>query len=263
MQKPPVDDEIHAALISKIMQCQRDLEVYAEMFDDYLKETGKFAKWKKLDRSEGFIGGSEGLAMKVTLASCDEDGNGKITSEELERLDEDSSSYLSEQNEAQLNAGVVAALILSFILPMSLEPIEATEDFIDFFGQDAVLPFRIIASVVTMISVATCLITLTLAIRFAVYTNWISSKRGRTLFAASLNAALFPQLQMMTLNSLVFAVIIRGTLVVGPLQGLLFILVAAAVQYTFSTVEWKHGKRAKDIQFDLVKMMVQRRKANR
>jgi hypothetical protein len=255
-----IDDEIHAALITKIKQCQCDLDVYVEMFDDYMKETGKFARWKKLDRAEGFIGGAEGLAMKVTLASCDEDGDGHITTDELERLDADSSSYLSEQNEAQLNAGIVAALILSFILPMTLEPIEVTDDFIDFFGQDAVLPFRIIASVVAMTSVATCLITLSLAIRFAVYINWISSNRGRTLFATSLDASLFPKLQMMTLNALVVAVTIRGTLVVGPLQGLFFILVAVVVQYVFLTTEWKHGKRAKEIQFDLVKMMLGRGK---
>ena len=255
-----VDDEVHAALITKIKECKRDLDVYVEMFDDYLKETGNFARWKKFDHAEGFIGGSEGLAMKVTLASCDEDGDGHITTDELEKLDADSSSYLSEQNEAQLNAGVVAALILSFILPLTLEPIEAADDFIDFFGQDAVLPFRIIASVVSMISVATCLITLILAVRFPVYTSWISSKRGRTLFVTSLDASLFPKLQMATLNALMCAVTIRGALVVGPIQGLFFILVCVVVQYGFLTGEWKHGKRAKEIQFDIVKMMLRRGK---
>ena len=146
MDDDEIDEDTYEELTAKVVQCREDLQKFLAM---RLKKKSGLAAFRDqylpgFDPVEIAIGGSDGLAMKYTMASCDKNGDGKIKADELEKLQESSANILSAQTEAQMNAGVVAALILSFMVPLSLEPIEASDDCADFFGQDAVKYLRIV-----------------------------------------------------------------------------------------------------------------------
>jgi hypothetical protein len=65
------------------------------------------------------IGMNEGLALLMSIASLEEDGDGKLSSAELEKFAEQSEKTISAHGESLTNAGVVCALILSVIYPMA------------------------------------------------------------------------------------------------------------------------------------------------
>ena len=254
MDDDEIDADTYEELTAKVVQCREDLQKFLAM---RLKKKSGLAAFRDqhlpgFDPVEIAIGGSEGLAMKYAMASCDKNGDGKIKADELEKLQESSANILSAQTEAQMNAGVVAALILSFMVPLSLEPIEASDDCADFFGQDAVKYLRIVSIIFTMLANVYCIATIILAVRFGLYVNWIP---GRTLFVSTLDAALFPKLQMGTLNSMMFAMIARGTLI-GPLQGLAGIVTFILYFVVLKGAEENAGARAKSIQLRLVKDMM-------
>ena len=174
--------------------------------------------------------------------------------EEIERLKESSVDILSAHTEAQMNAGIVAALILSFMVPLSLEPIEASDDCVDFFSRDAVHYLKYLSIFFTLLANVSCIATIILAVRFGVYVNWIASALGRTLFVSTLDARLFPELQMLTLTTLQFAMIFRGALA-GPLQGLAGIITYIMYNVFLHGAENSAGARAHNIQLKLVKDM--------
>ena len=257
MDDDEIDADTYEELTAKVVQCREDLQKFLAM---RLKKKSGLAAFRDqylpgFDPVELAIGGSDGLAMKYTMASCDKNGDGKIKADELEKLQESSANILSAQTEAQMNAGVVAALILSFMVPLSLEPIEASDDCADFFGQDAVKYLRIVSIIFTTLANVYCIATIILAVRFGLYVNWIPSAPGRTLFVSTLDAALFPRLQIGTLNSMMLAIIARGTLV-GPLQGLAGIVTLILYFVVLNGAEQNAGARAKSIQLRLVKDMM-------
>ena len=251
MDDDDIDADTYEELTAKVVQCREDLQKFLAM---RLKKKSGLAAFRDqhlpgFDPVEIAIGGSEGLAMKYAMASCDKNGDGKIKADELEKLQESSANILSAQTEAQMNAGVVAALILSFMVPLSLEPIEASDDCADFFGQDAVKYLRIVSIIFTTLANVYCIATIILAVRFGL------SAPGRTLFVSTLDAALFPRLQIGTLNSMMLAIIARGTLV-GPLQGLAGIVTLILYFVVLNGAEQNAGARAKSIQLRLVKDMM-------
>ena len=139
-----IDADSHAELTAKVIQCHEELQKYLTLLASKKSMLGRFHAG--FDKADTYIGGKEALAMKYAIASCDKNGDGKISKEELEKLQESSADILSAHTEAQMNAGVVAALILSFMVPLSLEPIEASDDCVDFFGQSAVKYLRILST---------------------------------------------------------------------------------------------------------------------
>ena len=252
-----IDADSHAELTAKVIQCHEELQKYLTLLASKKSMLGRFHAG--FDKADTYIGGKEALAMKYAIASCDKNGDGKISKEELEKLQESSADILSAHTEAQMNAGVVAALILSFMVPLSLEPIEASDDCVDFFGQSAVKYLRILSIFFTLLGNVSCIATILLAVRFGVYVNWISSAHGRTLFVSTLDAALFPQLQMMTLATLQFVMIVRGALA-GPLQGLAGIITFIMYNVILHTSENSAGARAHNIQVKLVKNLFAKRR---
>mgnify|MGYP000892135304 FL=1 len=251
MTADTIDADSHAELTAKVIKCHEELQMYLTLL---ASENSILGSNNPLSKADRHIGGKEMLAMKYALASCDTNGDGKISEEEIERLKESSVDILSAHTEAQMNAGIVAALILSFMVPLSLEPIEASDDCVDFFSRDAVHYLKYLSIFFTLLANVSCIATIILAVRFGVYVNWIASALGRTLFVSTLDARLFPELQMLTLTTLQFAMIFRGALA-GPLQGLAGIITYIMYNVFLHGAENSAGARAHNIQLKLVKDM--------
>lgn len=257
MSSDVIDAETHDELTAKVLKCQDELQVYLSLLS---RKKSKLRTFRDIVHPGGavedsYIGGREGLAMKYALASCDKNGDGKITEEELEKLQHNSANILSEQTEAQMNAGLVAALILSFLVPLSLEPIKESDDCVEFFGQDTVKYLKIVSIFLTLLANASCIVTILLAVRLGVYVNWITSTHGRTLYVSTIDASLFPRLQLGTLAALQFVMIARGALA-GPLQGLAGIITYIIYQGHLMWYDNSAGARAHGIQLKLVKDMM-------
>mmetsp|Transcript_28193 Transcript_28193/g.65171 ORF Transcript_28193/g.65171 Transcript_28193/m.65171 type:complete len:278 (-) Transcript_28193:138-971(-) len=95
-----------------------------------LKNMGKIMKY----------GGAEGLAVKVVLCKLDTDGSGSVNESELEAAQDLAARSVDAAANLCMNWGVVAALVLSMLLPVTFEDLvineeivqNCTEEWLDF-----------------------------------------------------------------------------------------------------------------------------------
>jgi len=81
------------------------------------------------------FGGLEGICTLLRLASLDKDGDGKITSEELQRFEETSVKLIDDAATLLTNTGVVSALVLTMFVPIELA--EPSSDTLETFHTGA------------------------------------------------------------------------------------------------------------------------------
>ena len=80
------------------------------------------------------LGGMEAVAAKINLASLDGDSNGKLSPEEYARFTEVGGRAVDRIITMCHNAVMVSALILSIVFTVAFQPIQASDETIEFFG---------------------------------------------------------------------------------------------------------------------------------
>jgi len=82
-------------------------------------------------------GGAEGLAVKVVLCKLDTDGSGSVNASELEAAQDLASRSIDGAANLCMNWGVVAALVLSMLLPVTFEGMDIHEDVLHNCTEDS------------------------------------------------------------------------------------------------------------------------------
>ena len=80
------------------------------------------------------LGGTEGAAVQYRVAMLDKDGDGTISVEELANFYQLAEDQKNRVLEGCLNWGLISALILSFSIPMVMEPPDVSDRCIAWFG---------------------------------------------------------------------------------------------------------------------------------
>lgn len=108
-----------------------------EMMKQATDARAKLAMWdhKASDGNWNQFGGLEGICTLLRIASLDRDGDGKITSEELQRFEETSVKLIDDAATLLTNTGVVSALVLTMFVPIELA--EPSSDTLETFHTGA------------------------------------------------------------------------------------------------------------------------------
>lgn len=130
------------------------LEAY---YHEGRRETFGFAKQLIL------LGGIEGAFSLICAAKLDKNADGLITAVELEIYREESKAVIENALNQYLNNGVVAALILSIVVPLALQPVDVGDECNDRFGADACHIFQILSFITVQIIFTSSLVLLYLS----------------------------------------------------------------------------------------------------
>lgn len=247
----PIDTEKYHTFIEVVRKAREDLSAYVQEIEKLgVQDVALISKFQwEMAEFRSRCGGAEGLSMKAMVATCDADGDGIITHGEMKRVNEALAVYLGDLKESMLQSGVIAALILSFIAAYSVEPLEASEDFLNYFGHSRERDFKIATTVVTNASILLCVLTIFVSARMMTVAGWITPMYGRVIFSATTPVAAFPILQEFSVWALILTLSLRGTVVVGPLQGLCGLLTLVIAWSFIQRNEFKYSKMAKAIQY--------------
>jgi len=159
---------------------------YETLVEQVKIATNKLRAWhsninKSIPSVKRGIDGVEGLAITLSLAILDKDGDGIITNKEYEAYLDSSKEKLDNAYSQLLNVGVVAALILSMLFPLAAgSPITPSEECEKFFGHNTVHVFLHIYYGLVIFVIAASLVALYTTMRtYTVMGFWITNQQTR------------------------------------------------------------------------------------
>lgn len=109
------------------------------------------------------LGGIEGAASLICAARLDKNGDGHISPHEMELFQEECKHLVDNALNQYLNNGVVAALILSIVVPLASQPSELGDECIDKLGENACHIFQVFSFVAIQITFTLSLVLLYLS----------------------------------------------------------------------------------------------------
>lgn len=209
------EDERIQKLLEKIRSARKELKEYLEQ--------------NSLKAADEMIGGQEGRAIKYSIAALDSDGDGDLSAEELEKLDEQIEGNIEKTLNLLLNAGVVSALILSMVFGWTFSPLSFTQDSLDFFGQSVCdwFNYMFILCINTAVFGSFGLIFTTVRM----YTHlafWLTTNESKTKYLSEVSMNIVAAMTLVVINSAVFAIPFGALVAVSPGAGLISTIFAVA-----------------------------------
>ena len=187
-------------------------------------------------------GGAEGICAKLALVALDKNGNGNISIIEARKYLSDGQQMVDNIQSLCLNNGVVAALILSFGVPMNHDPVvDFSDKAVEYFGADNCRSMAIATQIINLVVVCVSGLSIFVSIRiYTVLTQMLFSVTSKMHFIASCPFLLQSlNVAAVFIMALLFVFVMLTSLITcDPLAGMTAIgLVAVGVTFAF-LVEW-------------------------
>ena len=190
----------------------------------------------------GRCGGPEGIGAKLALVALDKNGNGNISIIEARKYLSDGQQMVENIQSLCLNNGVVAALILSFGVPMNHDPVvDFSDKAVEYFGADNCRSMAIATQIINLVVVFVSGLSIFVSIRiYTVLTQMLFSVTSKMHFIASCPFLLQSlNVAAVFIMALLFVFVMLTSLITcDPLAGMTAIGLVA-VGLTFAClVEW-------------------------
>lgn len=229
-----------------------DETIYAEVLEDVAKAKERCRKFVENDEDQSLtskqrefaahkLGGNEGRCIAMILASLDTDGDGTITHSELDEFETVAREYRTAASTQLMNVAIVAALVMSFVVPTIISVLEIAPKSAAFF-EGAIDYLEVIHHALALFTLAIAALTIFVALRITSQLEWIMTSYGKLKFLTSGLAGTeinIPQLmatsQMWMLNSLQCFILVRVSICCSPVAGLISMILSICV-YTQLTL---------------------------
>ena len=187
-------------------------------------------------------GGPEGIGAKLAVVALDKNDNGNISIIEVRKYLRDGQQMVENIQSLCLNNGVVAALIISFGVPMNHDPVvDFSDKAVEYFGADNCRFMAIATQIINLLVVCVSGLTIFVSIRIYTYlTQCLFGVPSKMHFIAlcpfllqSLNVAL-----VLTMALLIVSVMLTSLITCDPLAGMTAIGLVAVTGTIAALVEW-------------------------
>ena len=187
-------------------------------------------------------GGPEGIGAKLALVALDKNGNGNISIIEARKYLSDGQQMVDNIQSLCLNNGVVAALILSFGVPMNHDPVvDFSDKAVEYFGADNCRSMAIATQIINLVVVCVSGLSIFVSIRiYTVLTQMLFSVTSKMHFIAScpfllqsLNVA-----DVFIMALLFVSVMLTSLITCDPLAGMTAIGLVALAGPIAALVDW-------------------------
>ena len=108
-----IDEHDYAELLKDVAMAKEKCRAFVENDEDQSSPEGS----KHAGKHHHQLGGAEGRYNAMILASLDEDGDGTITRSELNKFEIVAKEYCTSTTTQMMNVAIVAALVMSFVVP--------------------------------------------------------------------------------------------------------------------------------------------------
>jgi hypothetical protein len=187
-------------------------------------------------------GGCEGICSKLALAALDKNGSGDISIIEVRKYLSDGQQMVENIQSLCLNNGVVAALILSFGVPMIHDPVvDFSDEAVEYFGADNCRSMAIASQIINLLVVGLSGLSIFVSVRiYTVLSQFLFAVTSKMHFIAScpyllqsLNVA-----AILIMALLFVSVMLTSLITCDPLAGMTGIGVFAVGMTIALLVEW-------------------------
>ena len=104
----PVVSQEAEQILATVLQAKKDLSAWVNSKDNV-------EKYKAFEK----LGMNEGLYTALSLAAMDEDGDNRISPEEVQHFNDESAKVIDSHLNSFANGGIISALIFSIIFPIT------------------------------------------------------------------------------------------------------------------------------------------------
>ena len=204
------------------------------------KARAKLEPWAKSEADAGKLGlgGLEGIPVLIMIASFDPDADGELNDEEWETYIEKGNAVIDKVLALSNTVALVAALLLSILLPLIMSWPEASDKSKEFFGSSGIEVLGVFYAVALTIVVTATLAGLMLAVFvIVILSSWLIEIDDKLDWIIGNTVIITQQaLCMWTMEiSLAFTVVF-GAFHAKVLLGFFAICPAVAAIYVFTAV---------------------------
>ena len=187
-------------------------------------------------------GGAEGICAKLALVALDKNGNGNISIIEARKYLSDGQQMVDNIQSLCLNNGVVAALILSFGVPMNHDPVvDFSDKAVEYFGADNCRSIAIATQIINLVVVGLSGLSIFVSVRiYTVLTQFLFAVTSKMHFIASCPFLLQSlNVAAVFIMALLFVFVMLTSLITcDPLAGMTAIGLVAVGMTFACLVEW-------------------------
>jgi len=203
-------------------------------------------KYVESNGNDKYVDGLEGRAVKYFLATLDKDGNGTIAQKEFDQFLENSSKTIDNTLGFLLNAGVVAALILSIVAGLSLSELTPSDSSQTYFGDTIIKILQDIFYFLLSIIFGLCLVVIYSSTRLYIFLGfWICTDKAKSQYLAEAPLAVIAIGSIWIMNLFAVALPVGMAVTTSPIGGLFGLFSTIFVFFLISTYfEVTFGKKA-------------------
>lgn len=232
-----IDEHDYAELLKDVAMAKEKCRAFVENDEDQSSPEGS----KHAQKHHHQLGGAEGRYNAMILASLDEDGDGTITRSELHKFEIVAKEYCASTTTQMMNVAIVAALVMSFVVPTVTSVLEIAPKSAEFF-KGAIDYLEVIHHALALFTLALAGLTIFVALRITTQIEWIMTSYGKLKFLTSglggteINVAQIMAISQMTmLDALQFFILIRVAICCSPVAALISLIFSVGVYSQLKT----------------------------
>ena len=230
-----LDERDYAELLKDVSLAKEKCRAFVKNDEDASSAEGKELKLAR--RLHHKLGGAEGRYNAMILASLDGDGDGYITRSELHKFENVAQHYCASTTTQLMNVAIVAALVMSFVVPTITSVLEIAPKSAEFF-KGAIDYLEVIHHVLAIFTLALAGLTIFVVLRITTQIEWIMTSYGKLKYLTSglgdtgFNVAqIMAVSQMLMLDALQFFILIRVAICCSPAAGLISLIFFISIYY--------------------------------